>query len=138
MKYSLFQNIRYKKNKRDIAHTSSIWRNEAKKYLCLGRNAIVVIFGTVLAYVLNVYDIHPFTLTGEIFKRISSVYFSFDIEHRKHFWFKLIYRQDKQGKKCEIAFKIMVITEKTYVLFCSRTDNHKTQCMLSNYSNSVP
>lgn len=62
----LLKNIRYKKNKRDIIDTSSIWRNEAKKYLCLGRNAIVVIFGTVLAYILTVYDIHPFTLTGNV------------------------------------------------------------------------
>lgn len=91
MKYSPFQNIRYKKNKRDIVDTSSIWRNEAKKYLCLGRNAIVVIFGTVLAYVLNVYDIHPFTLTGKIFEMFERS-FSFDIEHRTHFLFKLFYR----------------------------------------------
>lgn len=91
MKYSPFQNIRYKKNKRDIVDTSSIWRNEAKKYLCLGRNAIVVILGTVLAYVLNVYDIHPFTLTGKIFE-IFGCSFSFDIEHRTYCLFKLFYR----------------------------------------------
>lgn len=91
MKYSPFQNIRYKKNKRDIVDTSLIWRNEAKKYLCLGRNAIVVIFGTVLAYALNVYDIHPFTLTGKIFEMFDCS-LSFDIEHRTHFRFKLIYR----------------------------------------------
>lgn len=59
-----FQNIKYKKNKRDIGETS-VWKNECKKYLSLGRNAIVVIFGTVLAYILSIYDIHPFTLTGK-------------------------------------------------------------------------
>lgn len=58
-----FQNLKYKKSLRDVEH-QSIWKNECKKYLSLGRNAIVVIFGTILAYVLNIYGKQPFTLTG--------------------------------------------------------------------------
>lgn len=58
------QNLKFKSSLRDIGD-QSVWKNECKKYLSLGRNAIVVIFGTVLAYVLNVYGRNPFTLTGE-------------------------------------------------------------------------
>lgn len=60
----ILQNLKYKKSLRDVDN-QSIWKNECKKYLSLGRNAIVVIFGTLLAYILNVYDKHPFTLTGK-------------------------------------------------------------------------
>ncbi|XP_055325913.1 sodium-independent sulfate anion transporter-like, partial [Sitodiplosis mosellana] len=59
------KNLKYKKSLRDV-ESQSVWRNEFKKYLSLGRNAIVVIFGTLLAYILNVYDIHPFSLTGQV------------------------------------------------------------------------
>ncbi|XP_031629887.1 sodium-independent sulfate anion transporter-like isoform X2 [Contarinia nasturtii] len=61
----LLKNLKYKKNLRDV-EPQSIWKNECKKYLSLGRNAIVVIFGTILAYVLNIYGKQPFTLTGRV------------------------------------------------------------------------
>lgn len=57
------QNLKYKKSLRTI-EDESVWQNECKKYLSLGRNAIVVIFGTLLAYILSVYGQNPFTLTG--------------------------------------------------------------------------
>lgn len=59
-----FQNLKYKKSLRDV-DSQSVWKNETKKYLSLGRNAIVVIFGTLLAYILNAYGEHPFSLTGK-------------------------------------------------------------------------
>lgn len=70
--FFLFQKLKYKKSLRDI-DGQSIWRNECKKYLSLGRNAIVVIFGTLLAYILNVYDKHPFSLTGKNDSRIALI-----------------------------------------------------------------
>lgn len=58
------QNLNYKKSMRNI-ESETVWTNECKKYLSLGRNAIVVIFGTLLAYILSVYGHNPFTLTGK-------------------------------------------------------------------------
>lgn len=58
------QNLKYKKSMRNI-ESETVWTNECKKYLSLGRNAIVVIFGTLLAYILSVYGHNPFTLTGK-------------------------------------------------------------------------
>lgn len=58
------QNLKYKKSLRNIEN-ETVWTNECKKYLSLGRNAIVVIFGTLLAYILNIYGHNPFTLTGK-------------------------------------------------------------------------
>lgn len=34
--------------------------------ISLGRNAVVVIFGIILAYVLSTYNIQPFYITGNI------------------------------------------------------------------------
>lgn len=36
------------------------------KYISLARNAIVVLFGTILAYCLSTNGKSPFTLTGEV------------------------------------------------------------------------
>lgn len=65
IEFIVLQKLKYK---RKILENddSSVWKNECRKYLCLGRNAIAVIFGTLLAYILNINDIHPFTLTGEL------------------------------------------------------------------------
>lgn len=63
MKY--FQRLTYKKNLSEIGSNESVWKNECKKYLVLGRNAIVVVFGTALAYVLHTYGHNPFALTGK-------------------------------------------------------------------------
>lgn len=43
----------------------NVWKNECFKYLSLGRNALAVIIGTVLAYVLHVNGLQPFELTGK-------------------------------------------------------------------------
>lgn len=69
---SSLQNLKYKKSLRDI-ESQSVWKNECKKYLSLGRNAIVVIFGTLLAYILDTYDHNPFTLTGKTMKKYLDV-----------------------------------------------------------------
>lgn len=64
-KFECLQKLKYKKRINEDDN-SSVWKNECRKYLCLGRNAIAVILGTVLAYILNVNGIHPFTLTGKL------------------------------------------------------------------------
>lgn len=69
---SSLQNLKYKKSLRDI-ESQSVWKNECKKYLSLGRNAIVVIFGTLLAYILDTYDHNPFTLTGKTTEKYLDV-----------------------------------------------------------------
>lgn len=61
----MLQKLKYKRKILENDDTI-VWKNECRKYLCLGRNAIAVILGTLLAYILNVNDIHPFTLTGEL------------------------------------------------------------------------
>lgn len=58
------QRLKYSKSLSDAVVNP--WRNEILKYLSLGRNALVVMFGTLLAYILNQYDIHPFSLTGNV------------------------------------------------------------------------
>lgn len=58
------QKLKYSKSSSDAV--TNPWRNETSKYLSLGRNALVVMFGTLLAYILNQYDIHPFSLTGRV------------------------------------------------------------------------
>lgn len=60
----MLQKLKYKRKTLETDGTN-IWKNECRKYLCLGRNAIAVIFGTLLAYTLDANDIQPFTLTGE-------------------------------------------------------------------------
>lgn len=56
--------LNYKKSIHDDQNISVTW-NETKKYLLLGRNALAVIVGTALVYLLNLYGLHPFTLTGK-------------------------------------------------------------------------
>lgn len=63
--HKYFQKLTYKKTLSEIGSNESVWKNECKKYLVLGRNAIVVIFGTVLAYILHNYGHSPFALTGK-------------------------------------------------------------------------
>lgn len=63
--WNKFQKMTYKKNLSELSSDESVWRNECKKYLVLGRNAIVVIFGTVLAYILHNNGHDPFALTGK-------------------------------------------------------------------------
>lgn len=58
------QRLKYSKNSSDAV--ISQWQNETLKYLSLGRNALVVMFGTLLAYILNQYNIRPFSLTGPV------------------------------------------------------------------------
>lgn len=56
--------LNYKKSIHDAQNLNVTW-NETKKYLLLGRNALAVIVGTALVYFLNLYGLHPFTLTGK-------------------------------------------------------------------------
>lgn len=60
-----FQKLTYKKQLSELRSDESVWKNECKKYFVLGRNAIVVIFGTVLAYILHNHGHDPFALTGK-------------------------------------------------------------------------
>lgn len=57
--------LKYKK-RIDAEDNINVQWNETKKYMSLGRNAMAVIIGTVLAYILSLYDLHPFTLTGKM------------------------------------------------------------------------
>lgn len=70
--------IRYKKQIIDGDPTNVQW-NETKKYLQLGRNALAVVLGTVLAYSLHLYSLDPFSLTGEF----RLVYYLAKIKGRK-------------------------------------------------------
>lgn len=60
-----FQKLTYKKQLSELRSDESVWKNECKKYFVLGRNAIVVNFGTVLAYILHNHGHDPFALTGK-------------------------------------------------------------------------
>lgn len=65
IRIDLLQNLKYKKTIPE-GDNSSVWANECRKYLCVGRNAIAVIAGTLLAYILSVNGLHPFALTGKL------------------------------------------------------------------------
>lgn len=55
--------LKYRKQMLDDDSANAPW-NETKKYLSLGRNALAVAIGTVLAYSLHLNNLDPFSLTG--------------------------------------------------------------------------
>lgn len=57
--------MKYKRKITENDVNINMWKNECFKYFSLGRNAIAVILGTILAYVLHVNGNEPFELTGK-------------------------------------------------------------------------
>lgn len=63
------------------------------KYTALSRNAIVVFGGTLLAYILNMWDLRPFKLTGTIakgFPPIGLPPFSTELNNQTYGFFDMI------------------------------------------------
>lgn len=54
---NFFQNIPGRRN-------GNAW-HKLMWLISLGRNALVVVFGTTLAYIFSTYDAEPFRLTGK-------------------------------------------------------------------------
>ncbi|XP_043502293.1 sodium-independent sulfate anion transporter-like [Polistes fuscatus] len=60
---------------------------------CLARNAVVVVMGTVLAFVLSLYDLKPFKITGKITEGLPPLRpppFSLDAGNKTYYFPELI------------------------------------------------